>query len=321
MRYFNLGKKPGTIQGGKVPLFYNNMEGVYQDPFGRQDEEDAALHNPEEDEELAELAQQYEEEEDEDYIFNREVIGALYEAGINQEDWEYWMDDFLPNTLGEDYTVDELDEFLEKRQKADEQMARDNERADLKRKREEDDSDYDDDFMNYGEPTGNGIGGTLNDPFMDDTTRGVQVGRQYLPPEIARHIGSFREDGEDEFMGVSPSGTYYQSRGYDDSATGRREGTRLELSSPQENHSTIMHELLSMPDDMFEDEEERAGSVHYSRGVRELIKAASRIREQPHFHEGWWRRRKGGYDSLQMPSPMPGAEEYIEYEHNRSRYN
>lgn len=228
MRYFNLGKKPGTIQGGKVPLFYNNMEGVYQDPFGRQDEEDAALHNPEEDEELAELAQQYEEEEDEDYIFNREVLGALQEAGIDQEDWEYWMDEFLPTRLGENYTVDQLDEFLENRRRFDEKMARDNERYDLKRKRDEDDdSDYDDDFMNYGggEPTGNGIGGALSndhparraglegdliygtpldemddeDTIMDPSGRAV-----YRRDDILRHIESQHENRHAASMAGRP---------------------------------------------------------------------------------------------------------------------
>jgi len=356
MRYFNLGKRPGTIQGGKVPIFYNNIEGVYQDPFGHYDEEDGALHNPAEDEEAErdalELAQQYEEEEDEDYIFNREVLGALQEAGIDQEDWEYWMDEFLPTRLGENYTVDQLDEFLENRRRFDEKMARDNERYDLKRKRDEDDdsdyddSDYDDDFMSYGQPTGHGIGGgTIEDvdPFEEpNRSFGLQTGATYLPPEIVRHIGSFRPEGErvifpleepGQMRGVQAGASYlppeivrhigsFRPQGGDEnlfetSTEGTRTRSGIEVSSPGENRSRIMHELLSLDDDFFQDEEERA--PNYNRVLRTLIKKAGEIRNEPHFDRRYWTKRIRSTGGSEMPAKMPGSSEYLEFRSNLNR--
>jgi len=124
--------------------------------------------------------------------------------------------------------------------------------------------------------------------------RGVQAGASYLPPEIVRHIGSFRPEGEDDFFETSTEGT----------RTRRGE----EISSAAENRSYIMHRLLSLDDDFFEDEEERA--PNYTRALRTIIRKAGEIRSKPHFNRRYWQDRLRRTGGVEMPEKMPGPSEY-----------
>jgi len=127
--------------------------------------------------------------------------------------------------------------------------------------------------------------------------RGVQAGAAYLPPEIVRHIGSFRTEGEDDFFDTSTEGT--------------RTRSGAEISSAAENRSYIMHRLLSLDDDFFEDEEERA--PNYNRTLRTIIRKAGEIRSKPHFDRRYWQDRLRRTGGTEMPAKMPGPREYMAF--------
>jgi len=335
MRILSLAKKPGTVCGGRVsrPTQYieedeDDEQGITVDPNAMDVEEEDSV-NPfiadfvgdspprspestgEDDPEVMRMLQRFADildengvdrddwnrwvdeimpakgietpEELEDFFdWMRSFADVLGRYGIDEEDWKHWVDVIIPAKGIR--TPEELEEYLI-----------DMEYYNAERKRRADEEGFDWETGERKRPRGSGLkGGTIDeDPFQEDAVRGVQAGGKYLPPEIVRHIGSYRDEGEDELFELNPRGTVLRGR---------------EISPAEENKNMILHNLLSLDDDFFEDEENRAHK--YNKDLRDLIRKAGKIRDDPDFDRRYWSsrlRRTGGTD---MPSPMPGYREY-----------